>query len=105
MRYQKKPIEVEASRWSPNEPHHAVTPYPEIPADHDRLCAECGSWFTVHGLVRTLEGPGQVVCPGDYVITGVRGEHYACKPDVFAHTYEPVEAAKGSAPHVPDSEQ
>jgi hypothetical protein len=30
------------------------------------------------------------VCPGDFVITGVRGEHYPCKPDVFAATYEPV---------------
>lgn len=29
---------------------------------------------------------------GDWIITGVKGEHYPCKPDIFAQTYEPVEA-------------
>lgn len=28
---------------------------------------------------------------GDYIITGVKGEQYPCKPDVFEQTYEPVE--------------
>ncbi len=44
-----------------------------------------------HGWIDTLEG-GHIVCPGDFVITGVQGEHYPCKPDIFAATYEPVEA-------------
>jgi hypothetical protein len=43
----------------------------------------------VHGWVDTLEG-GHIVCPGDYIITGVKGEHYPCKPDIFAMTYEEV---------------
>jgi hypothetical protein len=30
------------------------------------------------------------VTPGDWIITGVNGEHYPCKPDIFAKTYEPV---------------
>jgi hypothetical protein len=31
---------------------------------------------------------------GDWIIRGVKGEHYPCKPDVFAMTYEPVEEAR-----------
>lgn len=38
--------------------------------------------------VHTLEGP-LLVSDGDWIITGVKGERYPCKPDVFAMTYEP----------------
>jgi hypothetical protein len=37
-----------------------------------------------------LEGK-HVVCPGDYIIKGIKGEYYPCKPDVFEDTYEPVD--------------
>jgi hypothetical protein len=43
-----------------------------------------------HGWIETLEG-GHTVCPGDWIITGVKGEHYPCKPDIFEMTYERVE--------------
>ena len=33
---------------------------------------------------------GTVTTPGDFIITGVKGEHYPCKPDIFALTYEEV---------------
>lgn len=39
--------------------------------------------------VQTLEGPLHA-SPGDWIITGIRGEQYPCKPDVFEKTYEPV---------------
>jgi hypothetical protein len=42
-----------------------------------------------HGWIDTLEG-GHIVCPGDFIITGVKGERYPCKPDIFAATYEEV---------------
>lgn len=42
--------------------------------------------------IDTLEG--HIVCPGDWIITGVKGERYPCKPDIFKMTYEPVEAAE-----------
>lgn len=38
----------------------------------------------------TLEGT-MVASPGDWIITGVKGERYPCKPDIFAATYEAVE--------------
>ena len=43
-----------------------------------------------HGWIDTLEG-GHIVCPGDWIITGVKGENYPCKPDIFAATYEETE--------------
>lgn len=40
--------------------------------------------------IETLEG-FQIADPGDYIITGVNGEQYPCKPDIFDKTYERVE--------------
>ena len=40
-------------------------------------------------IIQTLEGPLRAA-PGDWIITGIRGEQYPCKPDVFEKTYEPV---------------
>ena len=48
---------------------------------------------TVEGdmpVIHTLEGD-MIVRDGDWVITGVKGERYPCKPDIFAATYESVE--------------
>lgn len=44
--------------------------------------------------IHTLEGT-MVAEPGDWVITGVKGERYPCKPDIFAATYEPAEEVAG----------
>ncbi len=44
---------------------------------------------TLH--IHTLEGT-MTAQRGDWIIRGVRGEFYPCKPDIFADTYEPVEA-------------
>ena len=52
--------------------------------------AGCGYIMHDHGWIDTLEG-GHVVCPGDWIITGVKGERYPCKPDIFEATYEAVE--------------
>lgn len=41
-------------------------------------------------IVQTMEGPLRAA-PGDWIITGVKGEKYPCKPDVFEKTYAPVD--------------
>lgn len=41
-------------------------------------------------LVTTLEGE-LAASPGDYIIRGVNGEHYPCKPDIFVKTYDTLE--------------
>jgi hypothetical protein len=43
-------------------------------------------------MIRTLEGT-MIASPGDWVIRGVQGELYSCKPDIFEATYEPVAGA------------
>ncbi len=42
-----------------------------------------------HLKILTLEGTMEAI-PGDWIITGIKGETYPCKPDVFEATYEPV---------------
>ena len=49
----------------------------------------CGCKMHDHGWIDTLEG-GHIVCPGDWIITGVKGERYPCKPDIFAARYEAI---------------
>jgi len=75
MKFRKKPVVIEATQWFKMGDHPKV---------HEHESA--------HGLgeIDTLEG-GMTVTPGDWIITGVRGEHYPCKPDIFDMTYERVE--------------
>jgi hypothetical protein len=114
MKYRKKPVVVEAAQWFKNGDH----PEDEIrllDASHggqsktietegkvvryfrhpmlsgENTCNHCGAVMRVHGWIDTLEG-GHIVCPGDWIITGVKGEHYPCKPDIFEATYEKVES-------------
>lgn len=57
----------------------------ETPCHHPN----CGVRMHDHGWIETLEG-GHIVCPGDWIICGVKGELYPCKPDIFEATYEVV---------------
>ena len=50
-------------------------------------------WMPIHFRVKTLEGVMEGN-KGDWLIKGVNGELYPCKPDVFAKTYEKVGAVK-----------
>jgi hypothetical protein len=45
-----------------------------------------------HGWIDTLED-GHNVCPGDWIVTGIQGEHWPVKPDIFAASYEPADSA------------
>lgn len=101
MKFRKKPVVIEAfqmtkeRRWDnsewPNwlnrawnrEPgENAVWIDPDAPIADGRQSADelvCG----------TLEGAHRITF-GDYIIQGVKGEIYPCKPDIFEATYEPV---------------
>lgn len=120
-KFRKKPIEIEASQWFKNGDHpedytksregfedgslttfsgnHArengwegsVVRYfrrPDVPGT--RCCQHCSIAMHDHGWIDTKEG-GHIVCPGDWIITGIQGERYPCKPDIFAATYDKVE--------------
>jgi hypothetical protein len=70
-RYQKKPVVVEAVQWLKHGDHPAV--HADSPED-------------AFGYIDTPEGRLRVE-PGDWVITGIAGENYPCKPDIFAKLY------------------
>ena len=46
-------------------------------------------------IIQTLEGD-HLARKGDWIIRGVHGEFYPCKPDIFAKTYEPAEEGKSN---------
>jgi len=80
MKFRKKPVVIEATQWFKDGDH------PEVKELLPREPGQTKKEF----YIKTLEGP-MMVTPGDWIITGVKGEHYPCKPDIFKMTYEPVE--------------
>lgn len=80
--YRKKPVVVEAVKFDHNEwllkkkqayPMVTVSPFTGM----------------MNPIIITLEGAMRV-SDGDYIIKGVKGEYYPCKPDIFEQTYEEV---------------
>lgn len=87
MKYRKKPVVIEAVRWDGD----MTTVEPLMVGS---TCKEVAQDFGDPALlIPTLEGEMRAEV-GDYIIRGVKGELYPCKPDVFAATYEPVEGAE-----------
>lgn len=81
MRYRKKPVIVDAVRWNSKNYFDVIrlTGRKDIRFFDDGSC-----------IIPTLEG-NVVAQKGDYIIKGVRGECYPCKPDIFKETYERVD--------------
>ena len=77
-KYKKKPVVIEAFQFFENFNHSGNPVYRDDTSS---------TGFSVD----TLEGKHEVT-PGDWIITGVKGEVYPCKPDIFEMTYEKVEA-------------
>jgi hypothetical protein len=82
VKYRKKPVVIEAVQWH-GESNCQETfdflglEHPEDEMDHS----------VIH--IETLEGM-MTAQPGDFIIKGVKGELYPCKPDIFEATYEAV---------------
>ena len=93
MKYRKKPVVIEAVQYIPGfnqdeirrwsganyAPQNADNPEPTPPLE-----------------IKTMEGT-MTAQPGDWIIKGVRGEFYPCKPDIFQATYESAEAPDAKA--------
>ena len=93
MKYRKRPIVIEATQWLQAGDHPDVRPFERKGRDPDDLHFDgCGQPWKDHGWVDTLEG-GFIVCPTDFIVTGVRGERYPCKAHIFHQTYETLEAS------------
>ena len=83
-KYRKLPVEIEAIEWNDRGAFD----------DYQVIAFTLGAARRVgrdrRFVIRTLEGE-MIVSPGDFVIKGVNGEFYPCKPDIFWKTYERVD--------------
>lgn len=81
MKFRKKPIVIEAEQCF-------------LPDKNGKACIPSGVYedksSSTGWSIDTLEGKHEVK-NGDFIITGVKGERYPCKPDIFLLTYESVE--------------
>lgn len=90
MKYRKKPVVIEAFKWTGGPDQE------EDPVWIVEAIKEGEVWFKNIGTpdaqlcIETLEGT-MSASVGDYIIKGVKGELYPCKPDIFEATYEPEE--------------
>lgn len=92
MKFRKKPVTIEAMRLPPVWDIDGRLEFEEwlVPkADAvGRKCRYSGEDL----IIPTLEGD-HLALAGDWIICGIKGELYPCKPDIFAATYEQVEGA------------
>ena len=92
MKYRKIPVVIDAHQWFKNGDHpldgtEGEGKVVKIFININSYCQQCGVAMHKHGYIDTLEG-GHIVCPGDWIIQGVKGEFYPVKNEIFHLTYE-----------------
>ncbi|MFM0761308.1 hypothetical protein [Streptococcus suis] len=94
MRYRKKPVEIEAVKLEANK--QSIINAIEFVYNVGMETSALGMDFEINKvrsdgglIINTLEG-NMLASFGDYIIKGIAGEFYPCKPDIFIETYEPV---------------
>jgi hypothetical protein len=84
MKFRKKPVVIEAVRFNLTNRQEVLD-----------FIGKAGHWSDdgreIKITIYTLEG-NITASEGDWIIKGVKGEFYPCKPDIFAATYEAVES-------------
>lgn len=81
MKYRKKPVVIEAMQYQREDNIHEVLDFANEAMIYNPIENEY--------YIKTLEGDVKI-SKGDYIIKGVQGEFYPCKPDIFEQTYEKV---------------
>ena len=96
-KYRKKSIVIEAEQWFKVDKdkvrgnYRLNVGYYRHPAVSGKIkCEQCSRTMHEHGWIDTLEGC-HIVCPNDWIIKGIKGEFYPCKPHIFEETYDEVE--------------
>ena len=84
MKFRKKPVVIDAVQWL-----GTAQSFNEIVSLFPSMKWNPGEMGSKTFIVETLEGEHIASC-GDYIIKGVSGEFYPCKPDIFAATYDLV---------------
>jgi len=109
-KYRKKPVLTEATQWFANGDHpedktnpveraegspsltegKVVRYFRSLNIPGGRFCPDCGNVMQKHGLLDGVNGE-ETVCPGDYIVTTVKGNYYRIKAVEFEAMYEPYE--------------
>jgi hypothetical protein len=98
--YRKKPVVIDAIQYTApiysnirdfiesfgDNPREVLVKVWDDPNEHRNVSNMSG---TSHLAIKTLEGNMKII-HGDWIIRGVNGEYYPCKPDIFKKTYEKV---------------
>ncbi len=88
MKFRKKPMEIEAIQWDGTN-YKEICQFTRIRLGHTKITYSTGDVIECL-VIPTLEGEHRASI-GDWIIKGVVGEFYPCKPDIFQQTYELVE--------------
>lgn len=84
MKYRKKPVVIDAIKYTGENRSQCIRFIGQLPYTQDRE----KSVYPI--IIQTLEGVMRAEV-GDWIIKGVKGEFYPCKPDIFEATYEKAE--------------
>lgn len=87
MKFRKKPVVIEATNFT-RETFDSVKDFTNGTAHSFTIERRINGKCTC--IIPTLEGE-HIATEGDWIIKGVHGEFYPCKPDIFVKTYEPIE--------------
>lgn len=87
MKYKKRPVEIEAIQFTRNN-WNEIVEFTNGKAFNFAIEKRPSGY--AYCLIRTLDGDMKAK-NGDYIIKGIQGEFYPCKPDIFESTYEKVD--------------
>lgn len=88
MKYRKKPVVIDAIQWNGNNLYECLCFINCVDKQVEPYNISHNAKNEI--AIETLEGT-MIASVGDYIIRGVNGEYYPCKPDIFEKTYEKVE--------------
>lgn len=92
MKFRKKPVVIEAIQWNGTNLREIIDFAGLHPSAKKWTWEEYSEVVAKEGLkIFTIEGPLMATVK-DWIIRGVKGEYYPCKPDIFEATYEPVDS-------------
>lgn len=115
-KYRKKPTLTDATQWFKNGDHpqdeskpvekaggspgltegKVVRYFRRLNIPGGRFCPDCGNVMQKHGILDGLNGE-EIICPGDYIVTNLKGKFYKLSATDFEAQYELYE----SVPHPP----